>query len=518
MPISFEKIPAGIRVPLFYVEISGRQASYFAQSQVSLLIGPKLATGIATPLVPVLVTAFEDAVGLFGAGSILADMIDIYRRNDPYGEIWAIPHDDPAGGTQAEGQYTVTGPATAPGTIFGYIGGDRFTANVSANMTAEEIVEAISDAINAEPFCLVTAAPDATDPEILVCTAKQGGVIGNDISITINLAGVAGGEVLPPGVGFSGGPMQGGTGVPPMADLITAMGDDEYDFIGCPYNDTVSLDLLDEFMNDLTGRWSWDRQIYGGVFTARQGTAQQLIDFGRGNPAAVPPQLGRNGPHVHILGYALSATPHWRRTAAVTAQAASGLRLDPARPLQTLPLIGVRPPPRGQGFKISDRNALLYSGISIESVDLDGIVRIGRIISTYQKNVWGQTDPSWLDVQTSYTLMYVVRFLRQRLLQKYPRHKLADDGTPFGPGQAVATPSIIRGELIASYGELIEQGMVENMTAFKENLIVERNPNDPNRVDILFPPDLINQLRVLAMLVEFRLQYPATVPGMASAA
>ena len=59
-------------------------------------------------------------------------------------------------------------------------------------------------------------------------------------------------------------------------------------------------------------------------------------------------------------------------------------------------------------------------------------------------------------------------------------------------------------------------GLVENMDLFKANLIVERNANDPNRVDILFPPDLINQLRIMAMLVEFRLQYPAPVVGAAA--
>ena len=45
------------------------------------------------------------------------------------------------------------------------------------------------------------------------------------------------------------------------------------------------------------------------------------------------------------------------------------------------------------------------------------------------------------------------------------------------------------------------------MELFKENLIVERNATDPNRLDVLFPPDLINQLRVFATLVQFRLQY-----------
>ena len=43
--------------------------------------------------------------------------------------------------------------------------------------------------------------------------------------------------------------------------------------------------------------------------------------------------------------------------------------------------------------------------------------------------------------------------------------------------------------------------------AFKNNLIVERDPNDPNRVNVLYPPDLINQLRIFAVLAQFRLQY-----------
>jgi phage tail sheath gpL-like len=38
-------------------------------------------------------------------------------------------------------------------------------------------------------------------------------------------------------------------------------------------------------------------------------------------------------------------------------------------------------------------------------------------------------------------------------------------------------------------------------------LIVERDSNDPNRVNVLYPPDLINQLRMFAVLAQFRLQY-----------
>ncbi|WP_306462044.1 phage tail sheath C-terminal domain-containing protein, partial [Serratia marcescens] len=49
--------------------------------------------------------------------------------------------------------------------------------------------------------------------------------------------------------------------------------------------------------------------------------------------------------------------------------------------------------------------------------------------------------------------------------------------------------------------------IVENFDLFKKYLVVERDANDPNRVNVLFPPDYINQLRVFALVNQFRLQY-----------
>ena len=43
------------------------------------------------------------------------------------------------------------------------------------------------------------------------------------------------------------------------------------------------------------------------------------------------------------------------------------------------------------------------------------------------------------------------------------------------------------------------------ITDWEEALIVERNANDPNRVDVLLPPDFVNHLRIFAALVQFRL-------------
>jgi phage tail sheath gpL-like len=515
VPVSFERIPSSIRVPLFYVEVSARQASYFSQNQVSLLFGPMLPSGLAQPLAPVVVSQFDTAVGLFGAGSILADMVNVFRKNDSMGELWCIPHAEDTAWVAAQTTMTITvaGPVGAgAGTLFVYVAGLRIPVYVANGDDQVMIATKVSDAINAEPFCLVRATLMAAG--MVQIDARNRGVLGNFIDVSINYRGIPGGEFMPANVTIAMPTLQGGVGEAPMDDIITAMADDEYDFICSPYNDAVSLDKLDELMNDVTGRWSWDRQIYGGVFSARMASATLAGSPPTNYPSNIEFGRTRNGPHVYILAHAENnPSPHWQRAAALTGQAAVALRIDPARPLQTLPLVGVYPPQRGKDYRLSDKNSLLYAGMGIEMTDFGGQVRIQRCVSTYQKNAWNQPDPSWLDVQTAYTLMYIIRFLRQRLLQKFPRHKLANDGTPFGAGQAVATPSIIRGELVAAYSELQYLGMVENIDAFKAHLIVERNATDPNRVDILFPPDLVNQLRVLALLVEFRLQYPTIPPG-----
>ncbi len=93
------------------------------------------------------------------------------------------------------------------------------------------------------------------------------------------------------------------------------------------------------------------------------------------------------------------------------------------------------------------------------------------------------------------------------ITSKFARYKLANDGTKFGAGQAIVTPSIIKGEILAEYAKLEAEGIVENLDAFKKALIVERSAKDPNRINVLLPPDLVNQLRVFATLVQFRLQY-----------
>ena len=194
------------------------------------------------------------------------------------------------------------------------------------------------------------------------------------------------------------------------------------------------------------------------------------------------------------------------RLGAAVGQIAVSVKADPARPFQTLVLTGISAPRVGDRFSRTERENLLASGVAT-FCDTTSNTQIERAVTTYIQNAYGATDNSYQDAETLHTLGYIIRFLRTRITSKYGRHKLADDGTTFGEGQAIVTPSIIKSELIAAYSDLMEAGLVENMDAFKSYIIVERNATDPNRLDVLFPPDLVNQLRIFAMLVQFRLQY-----------
>jgi phage tail sheath gpL-like len=492
--VSFNTIPQNVRVPLFYAEVDNSQASNFSQQLRTLIIGPKLAAGIGDTDVPMLVSRTDQAKQLAGVGSIAAAMHEAYRANDTTAEVWLLLIDDPAGGVAAVNTITITGPATESGILNLYVGAKKLQVTVIAADTATTIAAAVAAKINAETSLPITAASALG---VVTCTARQVGLIGNEIKFKLNYRGLAGGESTPSGITVAFNQTVQGAGTPTLTDGLAALGDEEYDFIIHPYTDATSLDAFKSLMNDTTGRWAYNRQIYGHVYTAKSDSFADLVTLG----------LTRNDQHITLAGYEEGVpNPSWEYAAAYGARNAVFIAADPARPTQTGELVGILPAGPDERFIKTERESLLNSGIATSYYG-GGAVRIERAITTYQENTFDQADQSYLDSETLHTLAQVIRRLRASITQKYSRHKLADDGTRFGAGQAIVTPAVIRGELLSEYAEMELQGLVENSRAFAANLIVERNADDPNRLDVLYPPDLINQLRVFAVLNQFRLQY-----------
>lgn len=87
-----------------------------------------------------------------------------------------------------------------------------------------------------------------------------------------------------------------------------------------------------------------------------------------------------------------------------------------------------------------------YIGLPFnDTASVNTLVRIQRDVTTYRKNAYGVADNSYLDSETLHTSAYVLRKLKSVITSKYGRHKLASDGTRFGPGQAIVTPAVIKG-------------------------------------------------------------------------
>ncbi|CDN60043.1 Bacteriophage tail sheath protein [Burkholderia cenocepacia H111] len=491
MTVPFKQIPQNVRTPLFFAEIDNSRANTAVTNQRALLIGP-MTTGAATANIPLLSAGTGDANTQFGANSVLALMTAAYRRNDQFGEIWCLPVADAAGAVAATGSIAFTAPPTANGTISLYVADQLVSVPVTQGMTTAQIATAVAAAINLIPAMPATAAA-ATNTVTL--TADNKGLVGNDIDIRFNKQGAAGGEILPTGLTATITAMASGATNPSLTTALGNLLDMPFDFIACAFTDTASMDAIKAFLNDSTGRWSWQQQVFGHVFYAYRGTWGSLTTFG----------TARNNQHETVMGFNDSPTPSWQWAAAVAAVTAVSVRADPGIPMQTVALTGISAPPLQSRFNLSQRNTLLYDGVSTFTVADDGTVAIENLITTYQTNAFGQPDNSYLEIETMFLLAYVLRRLRTLVTSKYARVKLAADGTRFAPGSAIVTPKIIKADQIAEYRQMEYEGYVQGSDIFAQALIVEQNASNPNRVDVLWPGTLINQLRIFALLAQFRL-------------
>ena len=494
MTVAFNRMPLNLRVPLFYAEVNSGLSFYQSQSKV-LLLGQKLSDGSATVNVQALVN--KGAELLFGKGSMLAEMFTWARKQNPLGEMWAIPLADPSG-VAATKTVTVAGTIAA-GTLVLYVCGEKLQIPVLATDTVTTIAANIVAAINAGYtgtdgqgyFFPVSAANSAG---VVTVTCRHVGVVGNDIAIDKDLVGDEGplSALLTIAAGVTG------TGTPSLASALAACGDQEFDYIVVPYADTTTLDAVQAFLSDSGGRWDPTSQLYGHAISCKFDTLSNLATLG----------TGRNDPHMTIMGVVNSPSPPWRWAAAIGGQVQLHKNLgadltqagEISRPMQTLVLNGIKPPKLiADAWERAERQTLYFDGISGYFVTPDRKVALDRIISTYRVNVWNQPDTTWLDIETLCQTVYAVRFIRQQITQKHPRDALVPDN-PTGR-QGFTTPNDLKADVVHAYALLVRAGIMKNLQLFADSVVVEQMA-DPNAVAAFLPFDVVNQLRIFAANAE----------------
>jgi phage tail sheath gpL-like len=489
MSISFNEIPSNVRVPFTFVEFdnSGAATAPGSNPYNALMIGQRLAAGTIAARIPTTVSSADQGKRYFGVGSLLALMIDAWFKNNRKTKLTVIALDDASAGVMATKTLTITGPATAAGTLYLYIGGKLVSVAVTLNMTAAQLATAIVNAVTADTSLPYTAVAVSG---VVTLTCKWKGETGNVIDVRLNYYS---GDATPAGIAITIAAGTSGATNPDVTDAIAAFGPIQYQIVACPYVDSVNMALIKA---ELADRWGPTVQKEGFCFIAKDDTLGNLETFGGLT----------NSQFFSTLGLHSSPTPSFVIAAAYAAVIAFYGEIDPARPFQTLELKGVLAPNQADRFTVEEDNILLYDGISTAYVGPGGEVRIQRAITMYRKSALGADDDSYLDVTTVLTLAYLRYSLRTRIQNKYPRHKVANDGTRYGPGQAIVTPSVIKAECVALARQWETLGLVEGADAFTASLIVERNSSDPNRIDIQMAPDLVNQFIVAGVQIKFMLQ------------
>jgi phage tail sheath gpL-like len=487
MSIHFESVPSNLRTPFVAVEFSSIKAQQGPSllSYSALLIGQKLAAGAQAADSFLKISSVDQVITAAGRGSMLHRMASAWFANNQLTDVYLGVLADNGAGVAASGTLTVTGPATGAGTISLYLGGTRIPVAVSSGDSANSIAAAINTAINAASDLPVTSAVASA---VVTVTFRHKGDVGNQFDMRLNYQD---GEALPAGVGVAVVAMASGTTNPTLTNLIAALGDTWFHVIAMPYTDATTLTAIE---TELLSRWGPTRMIDGVAFTAKSDTLANMSTLGN----------GRNSKHVAIIDVNSSPTPSMEYAAAVAGVVAAYGNVDPARPFQTLPLANVLPPTLTAQRMLSERNSALFAGISTTKV-VGGIVQIDRVITTYKTTTAGSPDTSYLDVNTMLILQYLRFSFRARFASRYPRHKLAADGSRITSGQPIMTPQLGKAESISWARDMEALGLIENVDAFKANVVVERDTTDVNRLNVLLPPDIINQLIVTAAQVQFRL-------------
>jgi phage tail sheath gpL-like len=469
--ISFDTIPSSIRKPGTYFEFNLKLAVRTLPSNKSrlLVLGQRLASGAAPSGLPFRVFSDDDAATYFGRGSMLHIMLKAAIKANRYAEIEAVGIDDAVGSAAASGTVTFSGTATDTGVATVKVAGRQVQVAVLAGQTAANVAANILPQLVAQADWPVTSAAAGG---VVTMTVKNKGW-----GVTSGL--VFEGAITAPGMAVATVQPNGGAVDPDITNTLAALFSSADEIIVTPYADQSNLTALRTHINDRSG--SLEQRGCVGVYASRGTLSAATTLAGQINSGRMVSVLL---PGTSTSAYELAAA-----FAAVVA-----FEEDPAMPLNTLALPGVLPPNLASRLGRTEQEVCLANGVTPIEVGPGETVQIVRAVTTYTTNPAGITDISLLNLMTIRTLDYVRKACRERIALRFPRSKLSN-----------RTPPKVRSELLDVLHKLEELEIVENVEALKDDLIVERDSQDPDRLNARIPCDVVNGLHVFAGRIDLLL-------------
>ena len=406
----------------------------------------------------------------YGAGSQAHLMADAAIKAYANAALSIITLADNSAGVAAAGKITITGNATTQGVLRVGIGNaDVLMVPVAAGDSADTVGKAVKAAIAAQPGLPVSAAEAAG---VVTITAKNKGTEGNAIRLLAACTAA--------GISTTVTAMASGDANPDIQPALTAVIADGHDIIACGISDEANLLKLRAHLEKVGAPTEkrWAIGVYGHS----------------GTLATVTTLAGKLNNGFMLCAW-YRGTPSLPCELAAAFASVMASEEDPARPLNTLALEGIGLCDSKDKTMRTEQENALYNGVAPVETSPDGSrAQIVRAITTYTKTANGTADESLLDVTTVRTLIYVSKACIQRVALRFPREKLSDK-----------TPARVRSELIDVLMRCEELEILEQVEANLPNLIVERDKQNVNMLDVRIPSDVVNGLHVVGMVVDLYL-------------
>ncbi|EIS9097162.1 phage tail sheath subtilisin-like domain-containing protein [Salmonella enterica] len=472
--IEIETIPGSTRKPGVYAEFNTRMAtrSLPGNLQRMLIIAPMSGAdaGVQAKALELHdVFSDDEAAVLFGRGSLAHIMAVSALKANRYLQLQAIGMAELPTAKPATADIALTGPATQSGTLTVWVANTRIDAPVQAGDSAQAISRALLDAVSRQGALPVTAQM-ATGDSGVTLTARHGGEWGNDIRLS--------GRTTAPGVTVTVNAMRGGENNASVRDALTAVFAAGHQVIAVPWTDETTLRALREHLA-ATGDAMEKRGAVGVAgWAGTLATGTTLV--GKSND-------GRTTVGWHPGSVCLQAEIAAGYAAVIASEE------DPARPYNGLEIVGLDVTPLTSRAGRREQENALHNGLAPLEVGPGDKVQIVRAISTYTKSANGTDDPALLDITTMRTLDYARKAWCDRIALRYPRDK-ATERNRRG----------VRSELLDVALKLEEEEIIENVTAMKDALIVDKDEK-PGTFRAQIPCQVVKGLHVIEARIDLYL-------------
>lgn len=442
-----------------------------------LMFGPMLATGTATPDVPIEVIGGQ-ANTLFGMGSVAAQMANQVFNCCPDAQLTFVPQENKGlAPNLTEWRFQFVGVASESGSITLQIGNDLVVVPIPSGTGPVANASEAALEIGALPSATATSAGGLTS-----VFSTNGGAFVACMPVR-----VYDDSDLPEGVTVVATLITEGSGVYNVEPGLDAIDGCCYDFIVSPYNDPLNLRRLNDYLNFTA--WACGCVQGGHFFFHDKGTFGELCDKYDGANY-------RNG---SVRACCEEDLTPW---VALAGEVASNYCAACENPSQSwvgnkLGIACTSGDCIDTCWTKAEREALSQKGIGTYKCGADGYVLADD--TTMAKDENGDPDPRWGYPQLGMQTMRVVRWLENLESERYANTTIvrnANESIQRGAITDTATPAAIANEIFAEFRNEFDAFIVDvSDQDLRDVICTFVDTRDPSCLGIVLNANFVSSLR-----------------------